>query len=138
MTADGWTAVAPYCRAPQVGFLGTTAPGGGPHVVPSWLDTEGDLIRVNSTEGTAKLRNMRSDPRVALSIHVSSTPFLAFTVFARVENEEKGEAAVEHIDDLSRAYDGEPWVFHPGEAERRVMLRLRPERVALMSEDGGT
>ncbi len=137
MAPPDWEQVAPYCCAPHVAFLGTSTGDGAPHVVPIWLDTEGDLIRINTTEGTAKLRNLRRDPRVAVSIHISSIPFLAFTVFGRVEGEEKGPAAVEHIGDLSRAYDDEPWALQSGEAERRVLLRIRPERVVLMSEDGG-
>lgn len=137
MTAQGWEQVAPYCCAPHVAFLGTSTPDGAPHVVPIWLDTEGDLIRINTTEGSAKLRNLRRDPRVAVSIHISSIPFFAFSVFGRVEAEEVGTPAVEHIHDLSMAYDGEPWGLQPGEAERRVLVRIRPERVVLMSEDGG-
>lgn len=134
----GWEAISGHCRAPHIAFLGTSSEDGSPHVVPIWLDTEGDLLRINTTEGCAKLRNVRRDPRVAISIHASDQPFLAFTVFGRVESEEKGARAVEHIHELSRAYDGIPWPLQPGEAERRVILRIRPERISLMSEDGET
>lgn len=133
MTVEGWDVVEPYCSAPHVVFVASTDPDGAPHVVPIWADTADGLIRINTTEGTVKLRNLRRDPRVALSVHVSSEPFLAFTVRGRVVGETIGPEAAHHIDALSRAYDGVPWPFGEGERERRVLLRIRPERVSTMA-----
>jgi len=133
VSAQGWDAVEPYVRAPHVVFVATSAPDGSPHVVPIWADTDDGLIRINTTEGTVKLRNLRHDPRVALAVHVSSEPFLAFAVRGRVVGETTGAEAAEHIDALSRAYDGVAWPFAAGERERRVLLRIRPERVTTMA-----
>ena len=43
-------------------------PDGSPHVSPVWFEYAGDHVRVNSAAGRQKDRNMRRDPRVALSI----------------------------------------------------------------------
>ena len=133
MSAVGWEVVEPYCRAPHVVFVASTRPDGAPHVVPIWADTDDGLIRINTTEGTVKLRNLRRDPRVALAIHVSSDPYLAFAIRGRVVDEITGSRAADHIDALSRDYDGGPWPFGEGEREMRVILRVRPERVVAMS-----
>jgi PPOX class probable F420-dependent enzyme len=129
----GWDAAEPYCRAPHVVFVATTSADGSPHVVPIWADTDDGVIRINTTEGTVKLRNLRRDPRVALAIQVSSGPYLAFAIRGRVIDEVTGPEAADHIDALSRAYDGVPWPFADGEREIRVILRIRPEHVVTMS-----
>jgi PPOX class probable F420-dependent enzyme len=133
VSVEGWDAAGPYCRAPHVAFVATTSADGWPHVVPIWLDTDDGAIRINTTEGTVKLRNLRRDPRVALAIHVSSEPYLAFAIRGRVVGEVTGPEAAAHIDALSRAYDGTPWAFAEGEAERRVLLRIDPEHVVTMA-----
>jgi PPOX class probable F420-dependent enzyme len=128
-----WAVAEPYCCAPHVVFVASTRPDGAPHVVPIWADARDGLIRINTTEGTQKLRNLRADPRVALAIHVSTEPYLAFSIWGRVIDESGGREAATHIDALSVAYDGEPWAFGEGERERRVLLRIRPERVVAMT-----
>lgn len=133
MSTVGWEIAEPYCGAPQVVFVASTRPDGAPHVVPIWADTDDGLIRINTTEGTQKLRNLRADPRVALGVHVSSEPYLAFSIWGRVVDETTGPEAAAHIDALSRAYDGEGWDFAEGERERRVLLRIRPERIVAMT-----
>jgi PPOX class probable F420-dependent enzyme len=133
VSVDGWDAAVPYCRAPHVVFVATTSADGAPHVVPIWSDTEDGLIRINTTEGTVKLRNLRRDPRVALAVHASSDPYLAFAIRGRVVDEITGPEAADHIDALSRDYDGNPWAFGEGERDLRVILRIRPERVVTMS-----
>ena len=133
MSAVSWEVAEPYCRAPHVVFVASTRPDGAPHVVPIWADTDDGLIRINTTEGTVKLRNLRHDPRVALGVHVSSAPYLAFSIWGRVIDEVTGPEAAAHIDALSQAYDGTPWSFAQGEREARVLLRIRPERVVAMT-----
>ena len=136
MAVLDWEVAEPVCHAPHIGHVATSRADGAPHVVPIWLDAAGDELLLNTTEGSAKLRHLRRDPRVAVSIHASSEPFLAVTILGRVVAEETGERAVAHIDELSVAYDGQPWAFVPGERERRVLLHVRPERVICMTEDG--
>lgn len=136
MAVADWEIAEPACHAPHIGHVATLLADGAPHVVPIWLDAAGDELLLNTTEGSAKLRHLRRDPRVAVSIHASSDPFLALTILGTVVAEETGERAAQHIDRLSIAYDGQQWAFAPGERERRVMLHIRPSRVIRMSEDG--
>jgi PPOX class probable F420-dependent enzyme len=55
-------------------YLSTTNSDGSPHVTMMWIGFEGDdLISVHARENV-KLRNIRRDPRVALSFGPSPVP----------------------------------------------------------------
>jgi predicted pyridoxine 5'-phosphate oxidase superfamily flavin-nucleotide-binding protein len=49
-------------------FVATLSKDNSPHVTPVWadLDEKEELVLINSFEGSAKVRNIRRDPRVAL------------------------------------------------------------------------
>ena len=63
--------------------LATLMPDGSPQVTPVWVDYEGDRIVVNSAEGRVKPRNVREDPRVALSATDPDNPYEAVIVRGR-------------------------------------------------------
>ncbi len=50
--------------------IATLSEDNSPHVTPVWadIDENENLILINSFEGSAKVRNVKRDPRVALSI----------------------------------------------------------------------
>jgi hypothetical protein len=110
--------------------LATVMPDGSPQSTPVWFDVEGDLFRVNSARGRVKDRNMRRNPRVALSIIDPDNPYRYLEVRGRVvEVTEQGADA--HIDALARRYIGQDYPFRqPGEV--RVTYKIRPERVGTM------
>jgi PPOX class probable F420-dependent enzyme len=110
--------------------LATVMPDGSPQSTPVWFDVEGDLFRVNSARGRVKDRNMRRNPRVALSIIDPDNPYRYLEIRGRVvEVTEQGADA--HIDALARRYIGQDYPFRqPGEV--RVTYKIRPERVGSM------
>jgi len=55
--------------------IATVMRDGSPQVSPVWVDLRGDLILVNTAEGRVKPRNVRRDPRVALSIFSQQNPY---------------------------------------------------------------
>ena len=57
--------------------LATVMPNGSPQVTPVWFDFDGRYLRVNSARGRVKDKNMRRDPRVALSIRDPDNPYRA-------------------------------------------------------------
>ena len=94
-----------------------------------WVDYEGDRIVINTAEGRAKPRNMRDDPRVALSATDPDNPYEAVIIRGRV-SEMTHEGADEHIHRLSRKYRGRDYDnFNPDETEdffRRLERTLAP------------
>ena len=64
--------------------LATVMSNGSPQVTPVWFDFDGKYIRVNSAHGRVKDRNMRRDPRVALSILDPDNPYRYLSIRGRV------------------------------------------------------
>ncbi len=111
--------------------LATRMPDGGPQVSPVWVETDGDLILVNSAVGRIKDRNIRADQRVALSAVHPDDPYRALMIRGRVVRitEEGGE---EGIDRLARKYVGTDRYQWRRPGEVRVVYHIQPETVATM------
>lgn len=112
--------------------LATLMPDGRAQVTPVWCDYEGGHVRVNSAKGRQKDRNMRRDPRVALSIQDPDNPYRYLEVRgAVVEITEEG--ADDHIDALAKKYMGVDRYPLRAEGEVRVTYRIKPEHETHMS-----
>ena len=110
------------------GSLATISEDGSPQVTPVWVDWDGECVLVNTLRSRAKPRHVERDPRVEISVVSSENPYQHVRIKGLAELTEEG--AEQHIDKLSKKYVGEeryPWRA-PG--DRRVILRIRPERVA--------
>ncbi len=102
-----------------IGHLATVLPDGSPHSVPIWVDTEGSYVVFLTGPGSRKARNLRQDPRVALSLTAPDNPFLPVTVRGRVVEWLDGDAAWAIVDRVAMKYIGQPY---PREQERVVAL----------------
>jgi PPOX class probable F420-dependent enzyme len=125
----GWDMVEQLCGAPNVGHLATLRADGSPHVAPLWLSVHDEEIWINTSEGTAKLANMRRDPRVALSVDAGTTPSLAVAIRGVVVGESH-DGADAHDDELWQAYEGTDAPHLPGDV--RVIVRIKPERIVVL------
>ena len=108
-------------KRPNYGHLATLMPDGSPHVSPVWIDVDGDVVLVNTVAGRMKERNVRRDPRVALSVRDHEV-----TIRGRVV-EMTREGAAAHIHALSNKYWGKDFNLPPGQV--RVLLRIEPDQV---------
>jgi PPOX class probable F420-dependent enzyme len=111
----------------SIGHIATLMKDGAPQVTPVWVDVDGDDILVNTLKGRLKDRNLRRDPRVAISVPDPETPTVALIVRGTAELVEEG--AREHTDELAKKYldeDTYPW-HQPDEV--RTLIRIHPERV---------
>jgi PPOX class probable F420-dependent enzyme len=101
---------------------------GSPQTSPVWVAVDGDDIIINSAVGRVKDKNVRRDPRVAISAVAPDNPYNALMIQGRVV-EITTQGADAQIDALSRKYLGKDYPFRrPGEA--RVNYRIRPEKVS--------
>ena len=109
--------------------LSTLLPDGSPHSTPVWIDydAEVDRVRINTERGRQKERNVRDDPRVAISMTDPDDPYRMLSVTGTVE-EVTTDGAREHIDALARRYMGVDEYPSPIETER-VILSIEPEEV---------
>ncbi len=123
------------CRAlidaPNFAYLATLDPDGAPQVSPVWIDRDGDTIRVNTATGRTKDRNMRNDPRVAISIADRDDAYVKSDIRGRVVGiVEGGDEPNDHIDALARKYtDADSYQGHKPD-EDRVIFLIEPLRVA--------
>jgi PPOX class probable F420-dependent enzyme len=102
-----------------VAHLATILPDGSPHSVPLWIGTEGERVAILTGPGSRKARNLRRDPRVALSLAPPDDPFTPVIVRGRVVEWLEGDAAWEVIDRIAAKYTGQPY---PRGQERVVAL----------------
>ena len=112
----------------NIGSLATLTVDGSPQVTPVWVDWDGEYVLVNTLRSRAKSRQIERDPRVELAVFSSENPYQHVRIAGRAELVEAG--AEENIDKLAQKYVGEdsyPWRA-PG--DRRVIVRIQPERVA--------
>ena len=108
----------------SIAHIASLLPDGAPHSVPVWVGAEGDRVVVLTGPGSRKARNLRRDPRVALSIAPADNPFEPVTVRGRVVEWLEGDAAWEIIDRLSAKYIGAPY----SRELERIVLVIEPER----------
>ncbi len=111
------------------GALATIREDGTPHVTPVWVDYDGEHVVFNTATGRAKWRHMRRDPRVTIEVTSMEDPYEYVTVTGRAALEESEEAN-RHIDKLSEKYTGNPKFQSHKPHERRVIVRITPERVS--------
>lgn len=109
--------------------LVTLMPDGSPQASPVWVELEGDMIVVNSSEGRVKTNNVRRDPRVAISILDGDEPYGGVVMVRGFVEEVTTDGADEQIDRLAKKYldrDKYPW-RQPN--EQRVTFKIVPEQV---------
>jgi PPOX class probable F420-dependent enzyme len=107
-------------RRPNPAVVATLRPDGSPHTVATWYLWDGRRVLLNMDESRARLRFMRRDPRVALTVLDGESWYRHVSLVGRVtELVDDGELA--DIDRLARHYTGEP--FRDRE-HRRVSARV--------------
>lgn len=107
-----------------IAHLATVLPDGAPHTVPVWVGTHGDHVVFLTGPGSRKARNLRRDPRVALSLAPADNPFRPIIIRGRVVEWLEGDAAWTIVDQLAMKYIGQPY----GRDEERVIALIEPER----------
>src|SRR6266496_3904948 len=108
----------------SLAHLATLMPDGSPHVTPVWFDYDGAHIRINTAVGRLKDRNVRRDPRVAVSITDIAEPETALCVRGTVI-EIKEDPDLTHMNALTRKYRGDDWQPVPGQV--RVVYKIRAD-----------
>lgn len=113
----------------NLGAVATIREDGTPHVTPVWVDYDGKDVLFNTAAPRAKWKNLKRDPRVTVEVHSLEDPYEYVMVSGTAELEEDEEAANRHIDKMSLKYRGIPTYQSHRPGERRVIVRVKPERV---------
>ena len=127
------------------GHLVTRNPDGSPQTSMLWFDVEADELLCNTVDGRVKVRNMRHDPRVIVSVQDRDNPLSYLLVHGRV-TAITADGAEEHIEKIGQRFTA------PGEqqllaqfrvaAAPRLLVRIAAERLGgwgpWLAEQGGT
>ena len=106
-----------------LGHLATVDPNGRPQVNPVWFIAEPDTLYLGAKAETLKLRNLRANPHLALSISDPDNPGRYLELRGEVVDFELFKT-LEWVNQLSRKYTGAD--FPPATAgEPRYKLTVR-------------
>lgn len=104
--------------------LATINPDGSPQVSVVWAGLDGDLLKFSTAEGRTKPRNLRNDPRIAISFTAPDNPYRNIVLNGRaVEIDQLG---MDLIDRMARKYtesDSYQW-SQPGEVRVDVAVEI--------------
>ena len=91
---------------PNYAHVATLMPDGSPHSAPVWIDVEGDDLIFTREESSRALKNLRRDPRLAISIHNVEDPYECAYVRGRVKELREGDAGIQWLNRTAVAYTG--------------------------------
>ena len=114
---------------PNLAHFVTLMKNGSPQVTPVWVTHDGSHVLINTAEGRQKPRNLRRDPRVALSVVDRNSSQRYVQIRGRVVETVGGEPAWQSIEELSAKYSGNSsYPRRPG--EERIIVKILPEHVS--------
>ena len=107
-----------------LGHLATTGPDGRPQVNPVWFIRDGQYVYLSVKPETAKYRNLRTNPAVAMSVGDSRHPDRYVEIRGEVVAFELYET-LEWVNQLARKYTGADFTAgRDGEPRYKVTIRI--------------
>jgi len=107
----------------SLGHLATVLPDGSPHTTPVFVGTHDDQLIFFTGPRSRKARNLRRDPRVALSLAPADNPFQPVIIRGRVTEWLEGDTAWEIIDQIATKYTGQPYTRD----KERIVAVVEPD-----------
>lgn len=100
---------------------------GAPQLTMVWMDVEGDEVLFNTAEGRVKVRNLRRDPRIIVSVQDRTDPQAYAVFYGTARLTEAGADA--QIDKLAKRFLGvEKYPFRQAD-EKRLVVRISVDRI---------
>ena len=120
-------AVKDLLTARNMAHVATLMSDGAPHVSPVWIELlDDDRLAIFSTAAHLKIRNLRRDPRIGISIADEHNPYRSAVIRGRVVDELDDDRAIEIMDSMSRRYTGADFPIRSA-----IVMVIEPERVRL-------
>ena len=110
-------------------YIATVNPDGTPQVTPTWVDTDGNYVLINTAVGRIKHRNVKKNPHVALAITDQANPYNLIIIKGKVVDQVTGKPAEDHIDKMAKKYQGLDKYPHRKEGEKRILFKIEPIRI---------
>jgi PPOX class probable F420-dependent enzyme len=116
----------------NLAFISSLSKDGSPHITPMWADMEDDIILINTFESSAKSKNIKKDPRIAISVVESNNPYNMVSIKGKVIDQTT-EGADEHLKKLAKRYLGIGKYYYREPNRKRVILKIKPEKATGLS-----
>lgn len=97
-----------FLRRPNPAVVASLRPDGSPHTVATWYLWDGARVLLNMDASRLRLRFMRRDPRVALTVLADESWYRHVSLLGEVA-ELVEDVGLADIDRLARHYSGEPF-----------------------------
>ena len=114
-------------------FIATINTDGSPQLTPVWGNYTDNHILINTAEGRIKHRNVKNDPRVAVSVVEHDNPLNMTTIKGKVI-EIIPDYDYLHANELTRLYMGINEYPFKRENEKRIIFKIKPEKIFVMPE----
>src|SRR2546423_9309697 len=98
-----------FLRLPNPAVIATLRPDGSPHTVPTWYDWDDGRVLLNMDEDRLRLRFIRRDPRVALTVLGGEEGWYRHVSLLGRVVEIVDDAELRDIDRLALRYTGAPF-----------------------------
>lgn len=124
--------IGEYLELPLLSNLATLRPDGSPHVAPVWHLYDGEKLLILSEPTSVKVRNLRNDPRVGISIPRETEPHGFVQVNGTAQLSDEWDRQV--LWDMSINYQGEEEGARYAEQTYRdmdfVLITITPTKMA--------
>ncbi|KTS06218.1 PPOX class F420-dependent oxidoreductase [Microbacterium testaceum] len=109
-----WIETKPFFETTAVAHLATLMRDGSPQSTPIWVDVDGERLVFFTEVDTLKDRNLRRDPRVAISVTGAENPYSMAFVRGEAVGRLEGDEALPYVDRISHLYEGRPYGMREG------------------------
>jgi PPOX class probable F420-dependent enzyme len=116
-----------FLRAGHFAHVATLLADGSPMSTCVWVDCRDGLVLLNTPDDSDKVRNVRGDSRVALTVSDGANPYRMLAIRGRVVSVST-EGAQAHRDLLGKRYLGRD-TYPPAPGKRPAIIAIQPEHV---------
>lgn len=113
-----------FLAQPNPAVVGTVSPQGEPHTAATWYDWENGRVLLNMDESRLRLRNLRANAAVSLTVFAGADWYHHVSLLGRVVSLE-ADSELADIDRLSVRYTGRPFA---NRSAHRVSAWMEPTR----------
>jgi PPOX class probable F420-dependent enzyme len=125
-------AYADLLASTALAHVATIGPDGAPQSSPVWFDWDGEFLRFAQVTGyRQKVRNLRREPRVALSIVDPANAYRYLEVRGRVERIEP-DPEWAFINAMAKKYLGQDRYPFGKPGDEWIVVVIRPEQTTQM------
>ena len=98
-----------FLHAPNPAVVATLRPDGSPHTAATWYDWEAGRVLLNMDESRVRLRYLRLDPRVSLTVLGGDEGWYGHVTLEGVVSSLRDDDGLRDIDRLAHRYTGKPF-----------------------------